>query len=89
MRPSSIYLHFSDTLQTKAQIEEWQSRPDITRRIVGAETAPTTSYKHLQGYVEFISKKSFSQVKNMIKDQVHWEIAVRDLKTNIQYCSKE
>ena len=55
----------------------------IYGREIGEEGTP-----HLQGYIAFVSQKTFSAVKS-IHPRAHWEVAKGDAESNREYCSKE
>lgn len=57
--------------------------------IVGMEVCPTTSRRHLQGYIHFKSVKSFSQMKKILGSETHFEAAIGSGASNVTYCSKE
>lgn len=56
--------------------------------IFGEEEAPGTGTKHLQGYTEFLKKKSGKKVKEMISSRIHLEVSRGNSKENREYCSK-
>lgn len=56
----------------------------IYGREVGAEGTP-----HLQGYVQFEGRKRLPQVKRVLGDRCHLEVARGTPQRNIEYCSKE
>lgn len=53
-------------------------------REVGEQGTP-----HLQGFLYFQNKKSFKQIKKLLGDKAHIEIARGSTKQNVEYCSKE
>lgn len=55
--------------------------------IYGHEVA-STGMRHLQGYIMFFERKRFSQVKRLIRDQIHIEVT-RRVKNAIEYCKKD
>lgn len=55
--------------------------------IVGKEKGANGT-PHLQGYMHFVNKKSFRQVKAILPE-AHWEIAKGSVKQNFDYCSKD
>lgn len=56
--------------------------------IYGKEIAPETQTPHLQGYVEFPTKRSAGGVKRLISNRAHVEIARMTAIANINYCRK-
>lgn len=58
--------------------------------IAGWEKAPTTNQLHLQGYVQFETKKRLTQLKKFLNGAtVHWEVAKGDEEQNYTYCTKD
>lgn len=55
--------------------------------ITGLEKCPTTGRAHLQGYVQFESKKRPMEL--FPNKRIHWEKAKGSLEANVKYCSKE
>jgi len=54
--------------------------------IIGSEVGESGT-PHLQGYIEFITKK---RPKSIFKNnRIHWEVCKADRKANLNYCSKE
>lgn len=66
----------------------WIDKRHVKYLIAGAETAPTTNTKHIQGYVYWRTNTSFAKVKEFIPT-AHWERAKGSWKQNADYCSKE
>lgn len=57
--------------------------------VAGWETAPSTGQLHLQGYVQFDTKRRLEQLKKLAKGgTVHWERAKGDENSNELYCTK-
>nr|WAE42439.1 MAG: replication associated protein [Cressdnaviricota sp.] len=52
------------------------------------EATPSTEKMHMQGYIEFRSKKRLSTLKNILSIKTHWEPAKGNLKQNLEYCTK-
>jgi hypothetical protein len=63
-------------------------KTEIKKVIIGKETAPTTGTPHLQGFIQFITKKRFWNLKSLWGDTVHWEPARGSEQKNLEYCSK-
>lgn len=62
--------------------------PEICRfGIIGREIGKETGTPHLQGYLEFRSKKRPKSVFNSVK--IHWEKAKGSRRQNVKYCSKD
>lgn len=57
--------------------------------IYGRETAPTTGTRHLQGFINFKSKREFSVVKQLCGESSHIERANGDDLANQEYCRKD
>lgn len=76
--------------QHAAVVEFWEGLCDLaTYAIGGWEVAPETGQLHMQGYVQFESKKRLSQLKKLKNAlTVHWEVAKGDDTENFEYCSK-
>jgi len=55
--------------------------------IIGAEVAPSTGTKHLQGYFEFKDKRR--PIGLFGEPRIHFELARGSKADNITYCSKE
>jgi len=55
--------------------------------IIGSEVGEEKGTPHLQGYLEFITKKRpMSIFKNK---RIHWEVCKGDRQSNLEYCGKE
>ena len=62
--------------------------PHVCRfAIIGSEGEGELSTSHLQGYLEFKTKKRPKSVLN--NKRIHWEKAKGDRRQNVDYCSKE
>lgn len=58
--------------------------------ILGREVAPTTNTPHLQGYVEFGSRKTLSSAKTLLGfSRLHLDFSKGTAQDNVKYCSKE
>jgi len=57
--------------------------------IFGYEIAPSTGTPHLQGYVSFKNKLTLRQVKEVVGDEAHIEVAKASEQKNREYCSKD
>jgi len=62
---------------------------DCVYMVVGKEVAPETGTQHLQGYIVLKSLKSLKQMKKLMTDAVHWDIAHGNASQNFGYCSKD
>lgn len=62
---------------------------EATYVVVGDEGKQAGATHHHQGYVYFATLKSFTQVKDMLPDGCHIEIAKGNPEQNQRYCSKE
>lgn len=56
--------------------------------IYGKEEGDDKQTPHLQGYIQFSTKKRITALKKIHKT-AHWEKAKADGKTNVEYCSKD
>lgn len=54
----------------------------------GKEVGEEAATPHLQGYVEWKTKKRLTQVKKLIS-RAHWEIAKSPRASNVSYCQKQ
>lgn len=63
---------------------------EISRLVAGREVGENGT-PHLQGYVEFIKKKRFTELKKLFPDGIHWEKKSKKSSKMqaIQYCWKE
>ncbi|UDN67416.1 replication-associated protein [robinz virus RP_736] len=57
--------------------------------IYGRETAPTTGTRHLQGFINFKSKRELCAIKAIIGDRAHIEASRGTDHDNKTYCSKD
>jgi hypothetical protein len=57
--------------------------------VLGKERGPETGTPHIQGYIYFKTKKSFTQVKSFFGDNLHIEAQRGTCKEAIDYCKKE
>lgn len=77
---------------TKDDVLEWWEHLDsmgVHYAVGGWEVAPTSGQLHLQGYVQFETKKRLEQLKKLGKGPtVHWERAKGDEDSNELYCTK-
>jgi len=63
---------------------------EVTGYCYQMEKCPDTDKVHLQGYVEFSTRKRLNTVKNFLMSQkVHVDIARGTADENIKYCTKE
>lgn len=56
--------------------------------VYGRETAPTTGTPHLQGYVNFRTKRAFNAIKELLGQSAHIESAKGTDQQNRTYCIK-
>lgn len=61
----------------------------VSYLICGSEVGSKKHTHHLQGYVRFHNAKKFKQVKKMLGDRAHIEIAKGTPQQNRAYCSKD
>jgi len=64
-------------------------RPYVAGYVAGLETCPTTGRKHIQGYLEFASKKRPMPLLAEHLPNAHWEVARGKREQNYVYCTKE
>lgn len=64
-------------------------RPYVAGYVAGLETCPTTGRKHIQGYLEFKSKKRPMPMLSEVLPGAHWEVARGNRDQNREYCTKE
>lgn len=57
--------------------------------IYGREVAPSTNTVHLQGYVEFTTLKSLTQLKCLVGERIHAEKSNGTGVQNREYCMKD
>jgi hypothetical protein len=71
---------------TEDDISSLKSLDKINFLIIGKEVGEEKGTPHLQGYVEYINKKSINQVRKEIRG--HISQAQGNKKQNIEYCTK-
>ena len=75
------------------KVDQLNEQKTIKHLVVGREIAPTTGTRHLQGYIEYFSCRSFNGVTrhiySLFEGNAHVEIAHSSAKENIDYCTKE
>lgn len=57
--------------------------------IYGKENCPTTSKKHLQGFMKLDKKRRFLAVKKLCPQSIHLEVCKGGEKDNLMYCKKD
>ncbi|UDN67424.1 replication-associated protein [robinz virus RP_1170] len=57
--------------------------------VYGRETAPSTGTKHLQGFINFRTKREFSRIKDIVGERAHIEQARGTDSDNQVYCKKD
>lgn len=62
---------------------------EVRYALFGYEIAPTTGTPHLQGYVAFKTRKSFSFVKAFLPERTHFKACRGSEAKNREYCSKD
>jgi hypothetical protein len=79
-------------VQKKSDVSpDWQaileaSKPLLANWCIGEEIAPSTGTPHLQGYIEFKTKRRPSELA--WPPQIHWEVSRGSRAQNLAYCSK-
>jgi hypothetical protein len=66
-----------------------QESESVTVMCVGLEKGKTTGYEHLQGFIQYSSKKTAMQVKSNLTNETHVEAARDTTRKCVQYCQKE
>lgn len=67
-----------------------QNEDHISYSVLGLERGSETGRWHVQGYLEFSTRKRMKSVKTILKnDQVHLEVAKGTAAQNRTYCTKE
>lgn len=73
-------------------LEKWHDEiapmPALRYIVYQQERAPTTGQLHIQAFVSFSSRKTFQQVKTLIKDNPHLEL-VKNVRASIDYSRKQ
>lgn len=88
-RDSSAKHRWCITLPNWTVAEEESLKAIACKYLVyGRETCPTTGTPHLQGYIEFVNRKSLAMVKTLIP-RAHLLPAKGTAEENRTYCSKE
>lgn len=57
--------------------------------IYGREVAPKTGTPHLQGYFQLTKKMRITQLKKLLGDVAHFEVAKGSVEQNEKYCGKD
>lgn len=91
--PTKQWLRFAWTLNnyTNAELlrlEFLYLENKVTYLVFGKEICPSTGTPHLQGYVEFATKRSYGGVKRFLGNRIHVEHATSSASHNIAYCKK-
>lgn len=91
MSPRSKYWCFTWNNYTEENVELVKSSTerDADYVVFGYETCPTTGTPHLQGYIEFRTRKKFETVRRLWNPSVHWEPRRATQEEAILYCKKE
>ena len=97
-RPTK-YRRWAFTINNYDAEEPWRTAETLSEQktikylVVGRELAPTTGTRHLQGYIEYFSCRSFNGVTrhifSMFNGNAHVEVAHSSIKENVDYCTKE
>lgn len=77
--------HYTDLALATAAFEGLK---DTKYWIYGVESGKENT-PHLQGFIQFVSTKSFKRVKALFDPKVHWEIAKGSSAQAADYCKKE
>ena len=97
-RPSK-YRRWCFTINNYDEEEPWRKVEELAEQktlkylVAGREVAPTTGTRHLQGYLEYFSCRSFNGVTRHIFSifggNPHIEVTHSSLNDNYTYCTKE
>ena len=97
-RPSK-YRRWAFTINNYSEEEPWRTVETLAEQktikflVVGREVAPSTGTRHLQGYVEYFSCRSFQGVTRhlfaIFNGNAHIEVAHSTQSENFTYCTKE
>lgn len=69
---------------------DWNGNDKVKYIIMGREICPDTGRRHLQGYVEFVNRKSLDMAKKILKDNtIHLEKRRGTQEEAIEYCKKD
>lgn len=86
-----VFTHNNYTATTLADLhalfDTLVASGDLLYGIVGKEVAPTTGTHHLQGYVQFVSRRRIGSIRSLLRG-AHVEVARGDVDANYTYCSK-
>jgi hypothetical protein len=78
-----------DAVNSYKQLVALAEHKELLYLIVGEEEGEESGYKHYQGFAQFINRKTFKQIKDMLVPEAHIEVAKGTLAQNTQYCSKQ
>lgn len=89
--PSPLALNWCFTVNNPLAYDEgvvsaWH--PDLAKYVVFGREVGEEGTPHLQGYVQFKSKKRLTALKKLHKE-AHWEVAKGNPQQNLDYCSKD
>ena len=97
-RPSK-YRRWAFTINNYNVEEPWRTVETLSEQktikflVVGRELAPSTGTRHLQGYVEYFSCRSFQGVTrhlySIFEGNAHIKVAHSSTTENYEYCTKE
>ena len=76
------------TEEEETAIKSLTEEKGVTYLLYGQELAPQSGTPHLQGYVEFSTKRALGGVKLLISQRIHAERASQSALVNIRYCKK-
>jgi len=76
-----------EILRSRFSSIDWAAH-GVKRAAAQWEVCPRTRRWHLQGYVQFASVKSFTQVKDLLWQGTHIESAKGSVEQNQEYCTK-
>lgn len=87
---SYVFTYFYCDEATKRWIRTMSQTKGISYMVCGDEVCPTTQRPHLQGYIRWVSAKTFKAAKKWFcLDKIHIEVAKGNDFHNQKYCSKE
>lgn len=80
-------LMYRDWMFTSFDEELHLPEDEVEYSIYQREKCPTSGKLHWQGFVRFVNRKRFTQVKKLLGKETHIEYA-RSVEKSIEYCSK-
>lgn len=85
---SWVFTLNNPTDEAAGTLLELSEQADVDYIVYGREVAPTTGTVHLQGFISFARRRSFSVVRDALPVGCHVEVA-RHPRQAAEYCKKE